>query len=86
VRSETLFARLKVQEHDKTIGTYIVWTISHQYESSMVDMNGSFNIPGIALIVRKPLRADARNGLVQYGVVIGAALSEFPPVAEVQLC
>ncbi len=86
VRSENLFSKIKIYENDETIGAYIAWIGSHQHESPINDMSSSFNMPGITLIVRKPLRANTRNALLQYSVAIGAASSEIFHIAEVELC
>jgi hypothetical protein len=85
MRSENLFARTKIYENYKTTTAYIVWIRPHQHESPIIDMSSSFNMPGITLIVRKPLRADTRDGSVQYFVAIGAALPEISRITEVEL-
>ena len=63
------------------IGAYIAWIGSHQHEGPIIDMSSSFNMPDITLIVRKPLRANTRNALLQYSVAIGAGSSKIFHIA-----
>jgi hypothetical protein len=82
--SESLFARTEIYENYKTITAYIVWIRPHQHENPIIDMSSSFIMPGITFIARKPLRADTRNGSVQYCVAIGAAPPEISRITEVE--
>lgn len=61
MRRKPLFTKRKIYENHETVVTNIVWIRPHQYESGIVTMSSSFDMPRVIFVVREPFHTNAGN-------------------------